>query len=296
MQVTERLSFAPLVAIAREMSSRENTSDISTLLATLEAADRELARETTTLKTNLRNAENRAKVAESRHANLLRELEATAKEVSALKELVSARELAHRAQDKLVVQLKQDNLALRKSYEAAVNRTQSEFTLNERRISVTVNGNTRNMSFSDKELADMFVENERLENVGKHLVKQVETQKIAHLKLRNTVAELMTQLEDGAKENDANVNQVQNLKVMVGRLEKCCVEKEEKAEELQRKLNKLQAEYQAVSAANSYNNAELVKMKIKFGSGKRNDPGARSRSGGGVLGGVENLLHRRNAK
>ncbi len=293
MDVSDRISFAPLVALAREMSRREQIQDVPALLATLEAADRELARETASLRNQLHNAESRAVAAETRHTNLVRELEATAKEISALKELVGAREAAHRAQDKLVAQLKHDNATLRQSYAAAVGRMEEPYVRTERRISVTVGGNRRDMQFSDKELADMFVENERLERVGKELVRQVETQKVAHRKLRDTVSELMTQLEQGGKERERREGEVKNLEVIVGRLEKNCAEKDERVDELQRKLNKLQAEYEAVNAANTYNNAEVVKLKMKLGA-KRNE--GRQRNAGGVLGGVENLLHRRGGK
>lgn len=279
------------------MASNE-VPDIPALLASIEKADRDLAVQTTALKNQLSQAENRARNAELRHAKLVAELESTAKEVTALKELVNAREDAHRAQDKLVQQLKLDNASLRQSYMAAAARSarddpDNEYTVNRRHVSVTIGGNRRDMSFSDAELAKLFVENQRLENVGVELVKQVETQKTAHHNLTTTVNELMTQLQEENKEKEQREITLKSMRNVIKSLESSCGMKDGKLAELQRALNKLQAEYNAVSVAHSYSNAELVKLKMKIG--KKNELVARDPRGrtGGVLGGVENLLHRR---
>ncbi len=229
-----------------------------------------------------------------------------------MKKLVAARENAHRAQESLVKQLKADNEKLRQSYAAAVRRAgdaaaivslaDNEKTLNsnkDRRVSVLVGGCRKDMRFSDAELVHVFEENERLDVAGRQLIAQLAQQKDAHEKLRDTVAELMTQLQEGTREREQR--DAEALKSMAALKRELCAANAESAKKdvvtsnLQRQLNKVQAEFHAISVAHSYSNAELSKLRVTTRANKKTDrdrhvPGGFS---GAVLGGVENLLHHR---
>lgn len=167
----------------------------------------------------------------------------------------------------------------------------------DRRVSVIVGGNRKDMRFSDAELVHVFQENERLERAGSKLIARVEQQKDAHEKLRDTIAELMTQLQDGAKEREAQ-DELAHKKIAALQRELSITQTESTKKDvqtsyLQRQLNKVLAEYEAVSVAHSYSNAELSRLRITTRANKKGD---RERGGGisgAVLGGVENLLHHR---
>lgn len=317
MPGTHRFLCAPLGALARAMNERATTlPDFDELLSILVAADRKLDAQTHALQQTLRETQERLTETEQARAVAARErdeAQTVASEVAALKELVAAREEAQRAQHALVRQLKEDNEKLRESYSAAVRRAGDaralvnlaergapEESRRDRRISVVVGGNRKDMRFSDAELVYVFRENERLQKAGSDLVVQVEQQKNAHQKLRDTIAELMTQLQDNAKEREAHDEEsskkMDTLKKQLTMAQSESAQKDLQATTLQRELNKVLAEYQAVSVAHSYSNAELSRLRVTTRANKKAD---REKAGGGisgaVLGGVENLLHHRRA-
>lgn len=286
-----KLNCPQLESVLNSMNSPEE------LFATLLQADRQL-------RAQLDSAEQRAHDAEQDSQNVRHNLAQVTREVQALQDLCVAREKALYAKDHLIDQLKAENEAIRQSYVAALKRNGDDYkTLrkfaetgksnNDRRISVTIGGNRQDMRFSDAELAHVFKENERLEAAGAELIRQVEAQKDAHAKLRDTVGELMQQLEENSKDREVSEKRTVNLEKKVTSLQKEISDKENLTAELQRKLNKVQAEWEAASMAHSYSSAEVrkLKMKMKSGKGQKSKP-SRPSVGGSVLGGVENLLHR----
>lgn len=318
---SHRFSMAPLAALAREMSTPHGkpAPNFDELLATLFAADRQLDEETNQLRRSLEAARSQLAVAEKARAVAERERDeahALNAEAHGLQQLVEARENAHDAQGRLVRQLKEDNHKLRDSYEAAMRRAGDSPAFRalanaeaaeagrggDRRVSVTVGGSRRDMRFSDAELVHVFKENERLEQAGQTLIAQVEMQKDAHEKLRDTVSELMAQLQDASVERETRDQETRTevaaLKRQLAKVNAECAQKDVAGSNLQRQLNKVQAEFHAISVAHSYSSAELSKLRVAVRANKKTDRERYVNGGfsGAVLGGVENLLHhRRNA-
>lgn len=314
---TQRFSIAPLAELARAISTRD-APNFDQLLATLQKADRELDGETRALRRNLATTRRELVTANEAREKAEKERDdalSNAEQVNSLKELVTAREAAYNAQLVLVKQLQKDNAMLKASYEAARRRAEDAHAVrglaqhidddsafqdaDERVVSVSVKGAAKNMRFSNAELVQVFQENERLQRAGSDLITTVAHQKDAHERLRCTVTQLMTQLEVGAKERDKRENEwkqkVQALEKDLLKLNEHQGNKDAQINKLQRQLNKVLAEYQAVSVAHSYSNAELSKLRVHTRA-KKADRYDRSNQGGfatSVLGGVENLLHHR---
>lgn len=150
-----------------------------------------------------------------------------------------------------------------------------------------------------------------------HLLRIMAIQQEAHDQLRATVRELTTELErvDPSLLADAQATR-ERLSRTEHHLAECLkqgVEKDARIFDLQRELKKVLAEYEAVSIAHSYSNAELSKIRANYRERVKKQDRQQLQTGGGaaaaraqgdrgghrgkqgkpVLDGVENLLHHR---
>lgn len=146
-------------------------------------------------------------------------------------------------------------------------------------------------------------ENDRFDAAGKELLRTLAIQQQAHDCLRGTVLELTKELERiepqkieemGKCRHEVEVAQ-KRVAVFGGELKKAKKELKDKSKEiasLKKQLKKVIAEYEAVSIAHSYSNAELSKIRAKTRHDRQTNDRPPLR-GHAVNHGVENLLHHR---
>ncbi|CAN8064336.1 unnamed protein product [Agarophyton chilense] len=97
------------------------------------------------------------------------------------------------------------------------------------------------------------------------LIATLAAQKVAHERLRNTVLELTKELEQGVEKRQQDANKVQlkfesvehKLKVAQNAVK----EKDLEISDLKKQNTKVLAEYEAISVAHSYSNAELSRIR-----------------------------------
>lgn len=153
------------------------------------------------------------------------------------------------------------------------------------------------------ELESIRAENERFNVAGKELMRNLALQQEAHDRLRSTVVELTKELEriepqkmETAKKYREELEEAQDDLMSAEReLLKAKNEVKEKNKEisnLKKQLKKVLAEYEAVSIAHSYSNAELSKIRAKTRQDRQTNDRPPLR-GNAVNHGVENLLHHR---
>lgn len=135
---------------------------------------------------------------------------------------------------------------------------------------------------------------------GEELLKTLKIQQEAHDKLRATVFELTKELERISPEKISEARQYrQRMEVAekeLGKLKSQFADKDKAVGDLQKQLNKVVAEYEAVSVMHSYSNAELSKIRANNREKAKleRQPSDRQHAlGNAVLDGVENLLHHR---
>lgn len=153
------------------------------------------------------------------------------------------------------------------------------------------------------ELESIRKENKRFNVAGKELMRTLMLQQEAHDRLRSTVVELTKELEriepekmETAKKCREDLEEAQDTLMSAEReLLKAKSELKEKSKEisnLKKQLKKVLAEYEAVSIAHSYSNAELSKIRAKTRQDRQTHDRPPLR-GNAVNHGVENLLHHR---
>lgn len=108
-------------------------------------------------------------------------------------------------------------------------------------------------------------ENERFNEVGIELMHTLALQKEAHDRLRSTVVELTQELErikqnkmEGIKKSQ---EQLEAAEIHLDKLTAELKQRNLEIEDLKKQLKKVLAEYEAVSIAHSYSNAELSKIR-----------------------------------
>lgn len=215
---------------------------------------------------------------------------------SALLDLLLAREDAFRHQSALVDRLKEHNSQLREAYQKLSNRIKASSSNNEDENTTKVSDNPSCNAGRTTGTFRQSCGTDSCDAAAAELLKTIAIQQRAHEKLRTTVAELTKELEriDPRKVRETERLE-ENLRVTEQRLSETEVEMREKDTEiveLKKQLKKVLAEYEAVSVAHSYSNAELSKIRAN-GRGK----GKHDRQTGDRLHafgtGVENLLHSR---
>lgn len=146
-------------------------------------------------------------------------------------------------------------------------------------------------------------ENDRFDAAGKELLRTLAIQQQAHDCLRGTVLELTKELERIEPQKIEEMRKCRHevevaqkrVAVFGGELKKAKKELKDKSKEiasLKKQLKKVLAEYEAVSIAHSYSNAELSKIRAKTRHDRQTNDRPPLR-GHAVNHGVENLLHHR---
>lgn len=114
-------------------------------------------------------------------------------------------------------------------------------------------------------LSDVRRENEKLDMAGAELLQTLALQQEAHERLRSTVLELTKELE---RIEPGSVQEIKKCKEDLEKAERdlngansMLKEKNSEIADLRRELKKVLAEYEAVSIAHSYSNAELSKIR-----------------------------------
>lgn len=154
---------------------------------------------------------------------------------------------------------------------------------------------SRDSLLSDDHERLVHEEELKLGAAGIQLMKTLQMQQEAHERLRSTVVELTKELErigpDVAGDVQKSQEQLRDMEKSYGQLQTELENRDAKVSELKKQLNKVVAEYEAISVAHSYSNAELSKIRATNRSKTKIDrPHGHSN---GVLEGVENLLHHR---
>ncbi|PXF45180.1 hypothetical protein BWQ96_05081 [Gracilariopsis chorda] len=129
------------------------------------------------------------------------------------------------------------------------------------------------------------------------LISTLAAQKVAHERLRNTVVQLTSELESVAQNKK---NDTQLLSEKLSTTHSKLAEKDSQIADLKKQLNKVLAEYQAISVAHSYSNAELSRIRANNRAktkdrqfNDRHDRHDRYDRPHGLINGAENRLHHR---
>lgn len=132
--------------------------------------------------------------------------------------------------------------------------------------------------FTTIEVPDIFKENEKMQSAGTAITQTIHEQRRIHEQLRQTIGNVVAELK--ARPTNAHVDKLtEQLRLITD---------ENKA--LKREINKLTAEYNAISVAHSYSNAELSRLRSRQDSTAK--PHSTSRLGN-VLGSIENMVGNR---
>lgn len=120
----------------------------------------------------------------------------------------------------------------------------------------------RSTTIDREQVAD---ENFRLNQAGQELMRTLTLQKQAHERLRATVVELTQELErlepDKVEEMKKTREQLEAAEVSLEKANAELKQKNVEIDDLKKQLKKVLAEYEAVSIAHSYSNAELSKIR-----------------------------------
>lgn len=129
------------------------------------------------------------------------------------------------------------------------------------------------------------------------LISTLAAQKVAHEKLRNTVVQLTAELEAVAH---TKTTHTQHLSEQLSTAQAKLAERDSQIADLKKQLNKVLAEYQAISVAHSYSNAELSRIRANNRAktkdrqlNDRHDRHDRHDRPHGLINGAENRMHHR---
>lgn len=156
--------------------------------------------------------------------------------------------------------------------DAEIKSEESAEELDTRRIHVDTPRKGRRDEYDDDELSqhadwlsDVQRENERLDVAGTELLQTLALQQEAHERLRNTVLELTKELE---RIGSGSTQEVKKCREDLEKAERDLSDanlivktRNSEIADLKRELKKVLSEYEAVSIAHSYSNAELSKIR-----------------------------------